>query len=304
MEFHQIRDFLAVASTGSFSGAAKKCRVAQPSLSKAIQRLEDELGEKLFIRLKRQAVLTPAGEILQRRATRILTEVEQTKRELEDTHGLRRGKVNVGVLPTISPYFMPRVLAQFTQKFPTLEIVIVEETTADLLKLIESWELDLALVSLPISENGLAKETLFREELLLTVPSKHPLAIKTKVEVKDLESERFILMKEGHCLADQVLTFCEDNELHLQIVLKTSQIETVQSLVMAGLGISLVPQMARISGRIPLVYRSVENPKPTRTVTAIWRKDREHTRAASEFLNHLRRTAQAFVETLKTAERL
>lgn len=299
MEFHQLRDFLAVASTGSFSKAARNCRVAQPSLSKAIQRLETEVGEKLFVRSKRQAVLTPAGEILRRHASRILAEIEQTKRELADTNALRRGKVHIGVLPTISPYFLPRVLAQFIQKFPAIQIEVVEETTADLLKLIEGWELDLALVSLPLPKDAaLEKETLFREELLLAVPSTHQLAIKPKVAVKDLDCERFILMKEGHCLADQVLTFCEKSGLNLQIVLKTSQIETVQALVIEGLGVSLVPQMARISGRIPLVYRSLENPTPTRTITVVWRKRREHTRASAEFLNHLRQTAKAFVETL------
>jgi LysR family hydrogen peroxide-inducible transcriptional activator len=299
MEFHQLRDFLAVAATGSFSKAAKKCHVAQPSLSKAIQRLEDEFGEKLFVRLKRQAVLTPAGEIVQRRATRILNEVEQAKRDLEDARGLRRGKVNIGILPTISPYFLPRVLAQFTQKFPALQVVVTEETTVDLLKLVETWELDLALVSLPIPDTNLETETLFQEELLLAVPSKHSLAVKPSVSVKDLDGEKFILMKEGHCLADQVLTFCHEKDLRLQIVLKTSQIETVHSLVMAGMGISLVPQMARISGRIPLVYRSLENPKPTRSVTAVWRNGHDHTRAAAEFLNQLRQSAKAFVETLE-----
>jgi LysR family transcriptional regulator, hydrogen peroxide-inducible genes activator len=159
--------------------------------------------------------------------------------------------------------------------------------------------LDLAIVSLPVPKNAFVKETLFQEELLLAVPPKHPLAIQEKVEVKDLESERFILMKEGHCLADQVLTFCHKNDLKLEIVLETSQIETVQALVIAGLGISLVPQMARSSGKIPLVYRSLENPKPTRSVTVVWRKGSQHTRAASVFLNDLRQISKAFLETLQ-----
>ena len=299
MEFHQLRDFVAIASTGSFSQAAKRCRVAQPSLSKAVQRLETEVGEKLFHRLKPRTLLTPAGEVLHRHALRILNEVEQVKRELLDTRGLRRGTVSIGVLPTISPYFLPRVLAQFTQEFPALEVVVTEERTTDLLRLVDTCELDLALVSLPIPDDGLEKETLFKEELLLALPTNHPLAIKDKIQMSDLDDERFILMKEGHCLADQVLTFCNRKDLHLQIVLETSQIETVQSLVMAGLGISLVPQMARISGRIPLVYRSLENPKPTRSVTVVWRTGREHNRAAAAFLNHLRQTTKAFMETLK-----
>jgi LysR family hydrogen peroxide-inducible transcriptional activator len=299
MEFHQLRDFVAVASTGNFSEAAIRIRVAQPSLSKAVQRLEVEVGEKLFVRSKRSTRLTPAGEVLYRRALRILNEADQAHREIAETNGLKRGVVKIGVLPTISPYFLPRVLAQFAQNFPTLRVSVVEDRTADLLKLVEGGDLDLAIVSLPVPQNAFEKEILFREELLLAVPPKHPLAIQEKVEVKDLESERFILMKEGHCLADQVLTFCHKNDLKLQIVLETSQIETVQALVIAGLGISLVPQMARSSGKIPLVYRSLENPKPTRSVTVVWRKGSEQTRAASVFLNDLRQTSKAFLETLQ-----
>jgi LysR family transcriptional regulator, hydrogen peroxide-inducible genes activator len=164
---------------------------------------------------------------------------------------------------------------------------------------IDVSELDLALLSTPIPDNGFVQETLFTEELLLTVPSEHPLAIKEKIELKDLEAERFILIKEVHGPGDQIAKFCQQSDLRLQFVLENSQIETVQSLVMAGLGISLVPEMARISGRIPLVYRSLENPKPTRTVSVVWRKGHEQSRATKEFVNHLRQTSKAFLETLK-----
>lgn len=299
MEFHQLRDFVAVAATGNFSQAAQRCRVAQPSLSKAVQRLEAEIGAKLFVRSKRRTVLTPAGETLYRYALRIVNEVEQAKRELAETNGTQRGTVKIGVLPTISPYFLPRVLAQFAHTCPALEVVVVEDRAADLLHQIDVSQLDLALLSLPIPENGFEQETLFTEEFLLTVPSEHPLAIKEKIEMADLEGERFILIREAHSPGDQVLKFCRRRDLHLQIVLENSQIETVQSLVMAGLGISLVPQMARISGRIPLVYRSLENPKPTRTIAVVWRGRREQGRAAKEFLNHLRQTSKAFLETLQ-----
>jgi LysR family hydrogen peroxide-inducible transcriptional activator len=133
----------------------------------------------------------------------------------------------------------------------------------------------------------------------LTVPSEHPLAIKEAIELKDLEAEKFILIKEVHGPGDEIPMLCKRGDLHLQIVLENSQIETVQSLIMAGLGISLVPEMARISGRIPLVYRSLENPKPTRSVTVVWRKGREQSRATKEFVNHLHQISKAFRETLK-----
>jgi LysR family hydrogen peroxide-inducible transcriptional activator len=299
MEIHQLRDFVAVANSGSFSQAAVKCHVAQPSLSKAIQRLEAEIGETLFIRLKRRTVLTPAGEIALKRAGRILNGIEELKRELGDARGLRRGTVHIGILPTIAPYFLPHVVSRFTETCPGLGIVIHEDMTVNLLRMIDVCELDLGIMSLPISSDRFEKEALFTEELLLAVPSKHPLAVKEKVSVSDLETERFILMKEGHCLGDQILSFCTQNDLRLQIVLRSSQIETIQSLVMAGLGMSLVPAMAKISGKTPLVYRSLEKPKPLRTNVVVWRKGRELTRAAAEFMKHLRQTVQAQCETLE-----
>jgi len=299
MDIHELKDFVAVANARSFSQAAVQSRVAQPSLSKAIQRLEAELGEKLFIRLKRRTVLTPAGEIAFKRAMRILSEVEELKRELGDTRGLRRGAVNIGILPTIAPYFLPHVVSRFVEACPGLEIVVHEDMTVNLLRMIDVCELDLGIMSLPISSDGFEKEALFTEELLLAVPSKHPLAVKEKVSVSDLITERFILMKEGHCLGDQILSFCTQNDLRLQIVLRSSQIETIQSLVMAGLGMSLVPAMAKISGKTPLVYRTLEKPKPSRTNVVVWRKGREHSRAAAEFLKHLRQTVQAQRETLE-----
>jgi LysR family hydrogen peroxide-inducible transcriptional activator len=299
MDIHQLKDFVAVANAGSFSQAALKCRVAQPSLSKSIQRLEVEVGERVFIRLKRRTVLTSEGEIALKHAVRILSEVEEMKREIGDTRGLRRGSVSVGVLPTIAPYFLPRVISRFTGVCPELEIVVHEDMTVNLLRMLDVCELDFALMSLPIANDGFEKEVLFTEELLLAVPVKHPLAVKDKVSVADLAQERFILMKEGHCLGDQILSFCTQNDLHFQIVLRSSQIETVQSLVMAGLGISLVPQMAKISDKSPLVYRSLEKPKPIRTNVVVWRKGREHSRAAAEFLRHLRETVQAQRESLE-----
>ena len=131
MEMHQLRDFIAVANTGGFSKAALKYRIAQPSLSKAIQRLEAEVGEKLFVRLKHHTVLTPAGELAFKRATRILNEVEEMKRELGETHGLQRGRVSIGILPTIAPYLLPHVMSLFLEACPAIEVVIHEDMTVN-----------------------------------------------------------------------------------------------------------------------------------------------------------------------------
>ena len=208
MEMHQLRYMVALARTGNFSRAAEQCHVAQPSLSQQIKKLEDELGERLFDRLKRQAKLTAHGEAFLRRAVRILEEVEAAKREATDALDLLHGTVAIGVLPTIAPYLLPEVMAQFSAKFAGVEVVVQEDTTAQLLKLLHAYEIDLALVSEPINDDRLITVELFTEELLLALPPKHPLILKRTVSVADLAAEKLIVMKEGHCLGDQVLGFC------------------------------------------------------------------------------------------------
>lgn len=285
MEMHQLRYVVAVARTGNFSRAAEQCHVAQPSLSQQIQKLEDELGERLFDRMKREAKLTPHGEAFLRRAVKILEEVDAAKREASDAHELMRGSVTMGVLPTIAPYLLPDVIAEFTTKFPGVEIVVQEDTTARLLKLAHAYEIDFALASQPIQDERLEVRELFTEELLLALPPGHPLTRKRIVNAADLESERLIVMKEGHCLGDQVLGFCDRRDLHPHISFRSAQLETIQALVCSGLGLSLVPAMAARREREDLPeYRSLQSPRPERKIVAAWPRQRPPGRAAKEFL--------------------
>ena len=285
MEMQQLRYVVAVARTGNFSRAAEECHVSQPSLSQQIQKLEDELGERLFDRTKRVAKLTPHGEAFLRRAVRILEEAEAATREASDAKDLLRGTMTVGVLPTIAPYLLPDVLTEFTEKYPGLEIIVQEDTTARLLKQLLAYETDIALASLPIHDERLEVQTLLTEELLLALPPGHPLTRKRIVKVEDLVGERLIVMKEGHCLGDQVLRFCDRRDVRPQISFRSAQLETIQALVRAGLGLSLIPTMAAQSDRSDLPeYRSLQSPKPERRIVAVWPKQRPPSRAAGEFL--------------------
>src|SRR6202011_1718673 len=178
MELHQLRYFLAVAKSRNFSRAAESCHVAQPSLSQQILKLERELGETLFERKARQVLLTSAGELLQRRAERILHEVAEARREIRDAEGTPRGKVDLAALPTIAPYLLPRIIRGFSRRCPEVETVMHEETTGRAVGLLENNELDLALVSLPITNPGLEVHGLFSEELLLALPRRHSLTRK------------------------------------------------------------------------------------------------------------------------------
>jgi LysR family hydrogen peroxide-inducible transcriptional activator len=285
MEMHQLRYVAAVARTRNFSRAAEQCHVSQPSLSQQIQKLEDELGERLFDRLKREAKLTSHGEAFLHRAVRILEEVDAAKREATDAKSLIRGTLAIGVLPTIAPYLLPDVLAAFTGQFPGVEIVVHEDTTARLLKLALACEIDFALASRPIHDERLELRRLFSEELLLALPPGHPLTHKHTLSAKDLEGQRLIVMKEGHCLGDQVLGFCDRHNLHRHISFRSAQLETIQALVRAGLGISLVPAMAaQPEGSNGPEYRPLRSPKPSRQIVAVWPQQRPPGRAACEFL--------------------
>jgi len=274
MEMHQLRYVVA-----------EQCHVSQPSLSQQIQKLEGELGGRLFDRMKREAKPTPQGEAFLRHAVRVLEEVDAARREAKDATDLLSGTVAIGVLPTIAPYLLPRVMSGFTENFPGVEVIIQEDTTAHLIKLLLAYEIDFALASQPIQDPRLEVRELFAEELLLALPPGHPLTRKRTVCVADLEKERFIVMKEGHCLGDQVLQFCTRRDLRANISFRSTQLETIQSLVRAGLGVSFVPAMATQSKRDDLPeYRSLQNPRPQRKIVAVWPRQRPPARAATEFL--------------------
>jgi LysR family hydrogen peroxide-inducible transcriptional activator len=194
----------------------------------------------------------------------------------------------VGVLPTIAPYLLPALLVAFAKKFPGVEIVVHEDTTAQLLKLAQACEIDFALASRPIQDERMEVKDLFTEELRVALPHGHWLTRKRTVRLADLEHEPFIVMKEGHCLGDQVLKFCERRDLKPTMAFRSAQLETLQALVCSGMGISLVPAMAARSKRADLPeYRSVLGPKPERKIVAVWPKQRPISRAASEFLKQV-----------------
>lgn len=288
MEMHQLRYVVAVARTGNFSRAAEQCHVAQPSLSQQILKLEEELGERLFDRMKREARLTAHGEVFLRRAVKILEEADAAKREASDAKNLLSGTMAIGVLPTIAPYLLPDVLVTFARKFPGVETIIHEDTTAQLLKQLLSYEIDLALASRPIADERLVIQDLFTEELKLALPAGHALTRKHRITIGDLQTEALIVMKPGHCLGDQVLGFCSRGNSKPSISFRSAQLETVQALVRAGMGLSLIPEMAVRQGRKEAPeYHSLAAPKPERKIVAIWPKQRPLNRAANEFLKLL-----------------
>ena len=299
MELHQLRYFLAVARTKNFSRAAEQCHVAQPSLSQQIIKLEDELGERLFERTKREVSLTPAGDLLRVHAERVLQEVELARDGVREFRGLVRGRVVLGVLPTVAPYFLPQRLRAFSSRFPAVEVVVHEDTTDQLAAAVLAKEVDLALVSLPVERVGLAAEEFFDEKLLVALPAGHALAKRPRLTFDDLEREAFILMKEGHCLSGQALQFCRINGFAPQISFRSAQIETVLAFVAKGWGVSVVPEMACTRPMRGVRFRTLAG--MTRSIGIIHRKARPLSHASRALVDFLRDAAEG--EPLKPARR-
>jgi LysR family hydrogen peroxide-inducible transcriptional activator len=289
MEMHQLRYFAAVARTGSFSRAAEQCHVSQPSLSQQIQKLERNLGQRLFDRLGRRAVLTDAGRLLRERAEAILESVDDAERRLRNTDDYQRGSLSIGAIPTIAPYLLPLVLPDFLKKLPQVELTIQEDVTQHLLASIVVGDLDLALVALPVNDARIQSEALFTEPLLLAVARKHRLAKRRRITLDDFRTERFILLNEMHCLSDQVLSFCKAHDCQPWIACRGEQITTVQSMIAMDQGVSLLPDMARrVDHDKRRVYRPIADHKPRRTIGVVWRQRRYHSPSAERFLARLR----------------
>lgn len=287
MEFDQLRYFLSVADLANFTRAAEELGISQSALSRSIQRLEEELGQPVFERQGRSLAMTEAGMLLQRRAQQILTLIEDTKSEICDDG--QSGRVRVGAIPTIAPYFLPEVLKQFSEAFPQATVIVQENTTDVLLKSCTQGEIDLAILALPVPAKYLEVEELLREELLLVLPPDHPLLEKERIRLSDVEPYPFVLLDEAHCLSDNIVSFCRQRSFQPIAVERTSQLAMVQELVSLSHGVSMIPAMARkLDQSDRRVYRSIAGQKPTRTIAAVWNPYRFQSRLLKAFRDHLR----------------
>lgn len=254
MEFHQLRYFCAVARTGSFTKAAVEEGVAQPSLSQQIVKLETTLGAKLFDRLSRTVQLTEYGRTLLPQAQAILREVNEARSTLESLRRGVGGHLSVGCIPTLTPYFLSPRLGAFAARFPDVELRLVEETTQKLIDLLQAGKLDLALVGLPVNSPEMLCSELFREPIRVAVGKGHRLASQPNVKLAELRGEKMLLLKEGHCFRDDALRVCSRARMPFHPMFETDQFSSIFPLVAAGLGITLIPEMAaRAAGECRLL---------------------------------------------------
>jgi LysR family hydrogen peroxide-inducible transcriptional activator len=293
MELHQLRYFVSVVEVGSFTRAAKACYIAQPSLSLQIQKLEEELGQKLFERLGRGVRLTSAGKAFYSKAVSIVSAVAEARDSLQDPIRLEQGQIRIGAIPTIAPYLLPRLVRVFTSRYPQAQVTVHEDFTEDLVNACVAGEVDLGLLALPIDDERVAVERLYSEELLVAMAARHPFVKKRRITLEELTRERFVLLSEIHCLGTQIIRFCERQGCIPALTCRSAQLMTVQELVAMELGISLVPEMAAKGDRSKLVrYRSISGAKPERTLAMIWHKHRYQSPLVKGLIEIVRREAE------------
>jgi len=268
----QLRYFKALARHGHFGRAADACAISQPALSMQIKELEESLGTELFDRGARQVRLTNFGEEFALRVRDILRAVDELGDLARASQDRLVGRLRIGVIPTIAPYLLPTLIGDLSRSHGGLDIHVRETVTPKLIQELTEGRLDTAIVALPISEPSFTETALFAENFVLVRPGED--AGKPVPNRKTLREMRLLLLEEGHCFRDQALSFCDMQSMLPRELLDGSSLSTLVQMVNAGIGVTLIPEMA-----VPVETRSAnvsiahfKSPQPSRTIGMVWRK--------------------------------
>lgn len=292
LTLRHLRYFEALARDGHFGRAAERCAISQPALSVQIRDLEESLGVALFERGPRTVRLTALGEAFAKRAGNILREVADINDWAAAARGGDLDRLRLGVIPTIAPYLLPGVIGDITRQHPDIDLHVRETVTTRLIAELLDGQLDAAIVALPVDEPGLTELPLFTEELLLVRPDRDAGAPPVRPET--LDDMRLLLLEEGHCFRDQTLSFCNISPSRPREGLDGSSLSTLVQMVGAGIGVTLIPQMAvgieTLSA--PVCVTRFQSPQPMRTVGLVWRKTNPMADALSRIGDIVRQAAQ------------
>lgn len=286
MNIRDLQYLVALAEHKHFSKAAEACFVSQPTLSTQIKKLEDELGVVLFERAPRQVMITPIGEAIVARARTVLHDVAQIKRLARQSLNPETGTLTLGVFPTLAPYLLPHLVPALQASHPDLELLLVEEKTNKLIELMRQGSIDTALLALPLLDDDMHATQLFTEPFMAATPKNHPLARKKKLKLDDLNNLPLLLLEEGHCLRDQALDVCHMAGTSEREGFRATSLETLRQMVAAGVGITLLPQLA-VTAPVPqspnIRLIPFQSPQPHRQIALVWRASS----AMSGFLQQL-----------------
>jgi LysR family hydrogen peroxide-inducible transcriptional activator len=275
----QLRYLSALAKHGHFGRAAEACSVTQPALSMQIRDLERTLGVAVVERRPGDVMLTDVGREIARRAEDVLTASRDLVDFARHRSGLLTGRLTLGVIPSLAPYLLPRILPTLQMRFPELRLELRETQTKQLVEDIKNGALDAAMLALPLGEPDIDTLSLFEDLFLLAVPSADPRRETARVAVEDIDQSRLILLEDGHCLRDQALAFCATAARGRTAsaggtAFGASSLTTVMQMVAGGYGVTLIPQIAadveRRDERVK--FLRLENPQPGRTIGLAFRR--------------------------------
>jgi LysR family hydrogen peroxide-inducible transcriptional activator len=242
MELYQLAYFVEAARQRNFTRAAERLRIAQPALSQQMRRLEEELGTPLFVRGRKQTVLTPAGEAFHPQALALLSLAENARQVVAEVAQLRRGRLMIASIPTLSACWLPPIIQRFRRQHPFIELVLREESSEDVAELVESGAVELGFLQLPVNRTTFDLQELFTEPFVVLVPPQHPLAGRRAVRLAQLAGEPFISYK-GKA-RNVALEACRNAGFEPRIACESGELETVRALVQANLGVAILPRMA------------------------------------------------------------
>ncbi|WP_425060105.1 HTH-type transcriptional regulator CynR [Sporomusa carbonis] len=285
MELHQLEYFLTVSKLGNFTRAAEELHVAQPSVTKAIHKLEEELGVQLFDRSQKKIALTPEGQAFYARINKILFDIRQAVDEMEDFKKLNRGTIKFAAPPMIGAYLFPNIFNLFKNSYPNLDLVVYEEGSLAAQSMIEKEELDLGMIILPESRTVLNTVPITREEIMLCLSPQHPLSAAKSVCFTQLRDEPFILLKEEFFHRRLVLNECSRHGFTPHVVFSSSQIETIKAMVSGNVGISFLMNMV-VRNHPHLVSVPLAEPLAI-TIGLVWKKGKYLSKAAQAFIDFI-----------------
>lgn len=283
MTLTELRYIVTLAQEQHFGRAADRCYVSQPTLSIAVKKLEDELGVALFERTKSRVQPTPLGEQIVAQAHLVLEQTAAIKDLADAGKDQLSSPLSVGAIFTIGPYLLPKFIPHLQQLASKMPLYVEEGYTHNLRKKLRNGELDVIIVALPFVEPDVVTQALYDEPFVVLMPKDHPLAAKEQVDQADLSHEQLLLLGEGHCFRDQVLTTCPSvqhaseasaNSSNVRTAAEGSSLETLRHMVASGLGLTILPASAAESSLYSsdvLVTRPFTEPSPSRTVALAWR---------------------------------
>ncbi len=284
IQLRQLEYFVAAVETGSFTAAAERCKVTQPSLSQQIIKLEGAIGRQLFERRGRSIVLTDVGEVLYPRARAILSDLEQAKYAIKEGYAPERGELSVGIIPTLGPYVLHNTISAFKEYFPDAKLTVLEDMTNVLIAKLLSADLDVCYLSLPIDNTQIVTETLFTEDLYIVAPNGHKISEEAVLNLSMLGTIPFIKLTDSNCLTEQFDAFCYVKEINPPVLCETTQLATAIEFVRLQMGISLIPDCAQATYEDDqLTFLRIEGDAPTRDIVAAYHRARDMSVLAQQF---------------------